>query len=192
MADILSKLFGNNARVKLLRLFLFNIDQSFTAAEAASRSRVASKDVAHELTLFKTLGIINRIGRGKAPRYALNPDFSYREALQALLLNAPARAVDIYGRLRKAGSLKLVVVSGVFVGQWEGMVDLLLVGDRIDEAVLRRSIRVLEAEIGKEIRYTLLTTQEFHYRHAMNDHLVRDVLDFNHRIVHDRLDVGLE
>jgi hypothetical protein len=192
MADILSKLFGSNARVKLLRLFLFNIDQSYSAGEAALRSRVAGKEAARELKLFQSLGIVNRIGRGKSPRWALNPDFSYREALQALLLNAPARAGEIYGRLRKAGSLKLVVVSGVFVGQWEGMVDLLIVGDRIDEAVLRRSIRLLEAEVGKDIRYTLLTTQEFHYRHAMNDHLVRDVLDFNHRIVHDRLDIGLQ
>ncbi len=90
------------------------------------------------------------------------------------------------------GALKLVVVAGVFVGEWEGRVDLLVVGDRVDDLMLHRAIRLLESEVGKEIRYTLLTTQEFYYRFNMNDHLVRDVLDFTHRIVFDRLDIGLE
>jgi hypothetical protein len=51
---------------------------------------------------------------------------------------------------------------------------------------------VLESEIGRELRYALLTTQEFFYRLNMNDHLLRDVLDYNHRIMFDRLDIGLK
>ncbi|HVV15274.1 MAG TPA: hypothetical protein VHD55_02670 [Candidatus Paceibacterota bacterium] len=192
MTDTLSKLFGSAARVKLLRLFLFNNEQTFTVAEAAARIRVNTKETSREMLLLRKLGAIVRDGRGTVPRYRLNGDFSYLRALQALLLNAPERANDIYARIKKSGTLKLVVVAGVFVGDWEGRVDLLVVGDRVDEPTLRRAIRLLESEVGKEIRYTLLTTQEFYYRLNMNDHLVRDVLDFTHRIVFDRLDIGLE
>lgn len=192
MTDTLSKLFGSAARVKLLRLFLFNPAQAFSAAEAAARARVNKKETAREVSLLRTVGAVARSGRANPPRFILKEDFSYLQALQSLLLNAPARAGEIYGRIRKAGTLKLVVVAGVFVGEWEGMVDLLVVGDKVDDAVLRRAIRLLESEVGKEIRYTLLTTQEFFYRLNMNDHLVRDVLDFTHKIVFDRLDIGLE
>lgn len=192
MTDVLAKLFGSNARVKLLRLFLFNPDQTYSAAEAAARARVRVKDANREINMFRKLGLLARPARGAVPRYGIDRGFSHLLALQSLLLNAPARAHEIYERIRKAGVIKLVVVAGVFVGEWEGRVDLLVVGDRVDEPVLRRSIRLLESEIGKEIRYTLLSTQEFFYRLNMNDHLVRDVLDFRHTIVFDRLDIGLE
>ena len=192
MADILSKLFGSASRVKLLRLFLFNPQTTFAASEAAERSRVPIKEANAEITLLKNLGLIRRANRGKTARWGINPEFAYLLALQNLLLNAPARAGEIYERLRRAGALKLVVVAGVFVGEWEGSVDLLIVGDRVKDRVLQRSIRLLESEIGKDIRYTLLTTDEFFYRLNMNDHLVRDVLDYTHNIVFDRLDIGLE
>ena len=192
MTDLLSKLFGSASRVKLLRLFLFNPQQSFTAAEAATRSRVTPKEVNAEIALFKKLDLVRRVGRGRILRWGLNHEFSYLLALQNLLLNAPARSGEIYERLRRAGALKLVVVAGVFVGEWDGAVDLLIVRDRIKDRVLQRSIRLLESEIGKDIRYTLLSSDEFFYRLNMNDHLVRDVLDYTHKIVFDKLDIGLE
>jgi NifB/MoaA-like Fe-S oxidoreductase len=108
------------------------------------------------------------------------------------LLNASARAGDIYERIKRIGVVKLVVVSGIFVGEWESRIDLLVVADRAREASLEKYMRILESEIGREIRYTLLTTQEFFYRLNMNDHLLRDVLDYTHRIMFDRLDIGLK
>jgi hypothetical protein len=32
----------------------------------------------------------------------------------------PQRAGDIYERIKRIGVIKLVVVSGIFVGEWEG------------------------------------------------------------------------
>jgi hypothetical protein len=57
---------------------------------------------------------------------------------------------------------------------------------------LRERIRSLEAEIGKEIRYALLSSENFYYRLNMNDKLVRDVIDYPHSIVLDRLNIGLK
>ena len=191
MTDILSKLFGSPARVKLLRLFLFNPLLSFTAADAAARCRVPLKAAQAEFSLFKKIDFVRR-GRGRSAHYSLNSAFSHVLALQNLLLNAPMRASEIYDRVRDTGILKLIVVGGVFMGEWEVGVDLLIVGDRIKDEKLRHNIRLLESDIGKEIRYTLLSSDEFFYRLNMNDHLVRDVLDYPHRIVFDKLDIGLE
>jgi hypothetical protein len=192
MIDTLSKLFGSRARVKLLRLFLFNPSAVFTAAEAAARARVQGREASAELACFVEIRLLTKNVRGRIVRYALNPNFRYLGALQNLLLNASARADDIYERIKGVGTIKLVVVSGIFVGEWEGRVDLLIVADRVREEKLEKYIHVLESEIGREIRYALLTTQEFFYRLNMNDHLLRDVLDYNHRIMFDRLDIGLK
>jgi len=193
MTDELQKLFGPPARAKLLRLFLFNPRSSYTLADVAKRARVAEGEAHRELTLFARIGLIERPKRaGRVVRWGLDARFEYVAALQNLLLNAPARSRDIVARIRTAGAFKLVALSGIFLGEWEGRLDIFLVGDRVKERVLRDAIRGLEAEIGKEVRYTILSTEDFLYRMNMNDKLVRDVLDYPHRIVLDRLGTGLK
>ena len=192
MVDTLSKLFRSPAQVKLLRLFLFNPRTNFTAKEVALKARVSSRETNRELASFVSIKLLSRNGRGRIPHYTLNSEFPYLAALQNLLLNASAQAGSIYERIKHTGVIKLVVVSGIFVGEWEGRIDLLIVADRVKENKLEKHMRVLESEIGREIRYALLTTQEFFYRLNMSDHLLRDVLDYTHRIMFDRLDIGLK
>ena len=191
MTDPLAKLFGSAARIKLLRLFLFNPRQQFSIPEAATHAQVTNECARAEVKLFVTIRVIKRATR-TAPRYILNAEFEYVEALQNLLLNAPARGKELYERIRSAGVIKLIVVSGIFVGEWEGRLDMLIVGDRVIEKKLRSKIRSLESELGKELRYALLTTQDFLYRLNMSDKLVRDVMDYSHAVVHDRLNIGLK
>jgi hypothetical protein len=192
-SDPLCKLFGSTARVKLLRLFLFNPRLSYTVPDAAQRSRVPERTARREINLFTKAGLIKRARlRSAGARYALNPDFQYLLALQSLLLNAPARGADIADSLRSSGALKLVVLSGIFLGEWDGRLDLLVVGDRMKEKKLRAAVRRLEAELGKEVRYSLLNAEQFLYRLGINDHLVRDVLDYPHKIVLDKLQIGLK
>jgi hypothetical protein len=194
MADPLEKLFGSAARIKLLRLFLFNPKQTYTVPDAAQRSRVPERTARKELQLFSSIGLIRRTPtrRGSGIRYTLSGDFHYLGVLQNLLLNAPERAKDIFEGIRAAGVIKLIVVAGIFTEDWEGRLDILIVGDRIKEPRLRARMRKLESEIGRELRYALLGSDDFLYRLNMNDKLVRDVLDYPHHIVVDRLGVGLK
>ncbi len=192
-SDPLCKLFGSTARIKLLRLFLFNPRLTYTVPDAAQRARVPERTARREITLFVSAGLVKRARlRSAGARFGLNADFGYVTALQNLLLNAPARGADIAEHLRPSGAIKLVILSGIFMGEWEGRVDLLVVGDRMKEPKLRMAVRRLEAELGKEVRYSLLTTEQFFYRMGLNDHLVRDVLDYPHKIVFDKLNIGLK
>jgi len=194
MTDALQKLFGNPARIKLLRLFLFNPRRPFTFADMTDRSRVNGKTLRKEIKLFTEINVVKKARRAaSAPgaRFVLNDTFEYREPLQTLLLNTHTQSDSILGRLRGVGGLRLLILAGVFMGEWEGSLDLLVVGERINEKKLRERVRRLESEIGRELRYATLTTQDFYYRLNMNDHLVRDVLDLPHKVVLDRLNVTL-
>lgn len=194
MTDPLEKLCGSAARVKLLRLFLFNPKLVFTVPQAAARARVPERTARKELALFSSVKLIRRspTRRRSGARYALNTEFEYTEGLQNLLLNAPERAKDIFARIRPAGSIKLIIVAGIFVGDWEGGLDILVAGDRIKDSKLRAKMRMLESELGRELKYAALSSDEFLYRHNMNDKLVRDVMDYPHRIMLDRLQIGLK
>jgi hypothetical protein len=194
MTDPLAKLFGSSARVKLLRLFLFHPRAAFTAPEAAVRARVTERLARSELALYQRSKLIKRNRRrGIGASYSLNADFEYRAVLQSLLLNAPIRAEEILARLRSVGGIKFIAIAGIFMGEWaEERLDLLLVGDRVKERRVRERINRLESEIGREVRYALLPSLEFYYRLNMSDKLVRDVLDYPHRILLDRLQTGLK
>lgn len=191
MTDPLIKLFGSPTRLKLLRLFLFNPGQAFSAAEAGARSRVDAAAARREMLNLVAAGFLRK-ARTKVPRYELNEKFQYLAALKNLILNTQSRGETVPERLRSAGALKLIILTGVFVGDVEAGFDMLIAGDRVREHVLREKIKGIEAELGRELRYAYLTTPDFLYRLNMNDKLVRDVMDYPHRIVFDRLDIGLK
>jgi hypothetical protein len=190
--DSLQKIFGSNARLKLLRLFLFNPQRSFTVAEAATRAQIETSEARGELNNLVASGLIRKNSRGKQIKFDVNAGFPYFLSLQNLLLNVTSRGLEVKARLRSAGPLKLIIIGGMFMGEWEANLDLLLVGDKIKERTLKNQIKKLEAEIGKEIRYTLLSSTDFLYRLNMSDKLLRDVFDFPHRIVLDKFDIGLK
>ncbi|MBI2004558.1 hypothetical protein HYS79_00135 [Patescibacteria group bacterium] len=192
MSDTLGKLFGSAARVKLLRLFLLNPSDTFTLDEVAARARISSAEARRELTAFTRIKLTTRAARGRGKHYTLNGGFPYLTALQNLFLNAPAQSEEVYSRVRQAGAIKLIVIAGIFLGEWNSILDLFVVGERIQDRKLKNNVRVLESQMGKELRYAYLSTEEFLYRLNMNDHLVRDVFDYSHRIIFDKLDIGLK
>ena len=89
------------------------------------------------------------------------------------------------------GQIRLVILSGLFVDEYDGRVDWLIVVDKLNDARLKTVIRALEAEIGKELKYVALTSEEFKYRLGIYDKLVRDVIDYPHTVALDRLHIEL-
>lgn len=193
MHDALSTLLGSSARVKLLRLFLFNPKESYSQSEAASRARVPSSAARTELnTYLRTKLIRSRTGQKGGKRYMLNPQFLYLAAFQHLLLNLPTRGADIVRRLRSTGVIKLIMLSGIFADEYDARLDILIVGDKLSDTKIKSAIQKLEAELGKELRYVALTSEEFLYRMEVYDKLIRDVLDYPHIVALDRLHVVLK
>ncbi len=192
MPDPLLKLFSSAARVKLLRLFLFNPRASYTVPDAARRARVTTTEARREVVMFESINLVRRAVRAGSVRFTTNTEFTHLAALQNLLLNAPARGGDIMGRLRGLGLVKLVVLSGVFLSEWDGQIDLLIVGEKLKVRQIQEQIKRLESEIGKELRYTVLSNADFIYRLNMNDKLLRDTFDYPHKILVDKLNLGLK
>lgn len=202
--EILSKLFGSTARVKIIRLFLFNEEECFENKDVAKRARVAAHSVRSELGMMEKAGLVKKVsfykeierGRGENRKlikkrvrgFKLNQKFKYLQALRNFLINAaPLQQNEIVKKLSVAGSLKLVIISGVFIQDWDSRIDILVVGDNIKMSRLETAIKGIEADIGRELRYAIFPTKEFKYRLNAYDKLIRDVLDYPHQTVVDRL-----
>jgi len=202
--DTLTAIFGTEAKVKILRLFLFNPEAVFFPVEISRRTKCPSAGVRKELGVLATAGILKkrlvskevvaanlRMGGTKKIHglgYALNERFEHLEPLKNLLTVSTVPADEtLLKRFSGCGKMKLFMASGIFIHNWDARVDLLIVGDELVLSKIEASIKDIEAEFGKEISYSAFETQDFEYRFGIHDRLIRDILDYPHVTLLDRL-----
>jgi hypothetical protein len=190
--ETLSKLFGSENKVKIMRLFLFNPETVFDIGDVAERAKAEPNKVRREVSLLEKMGLVKRRATNKRKAggngYVMNQQFPYLLQLQNFLINIePLHPKEIVKKINKLGAIKLIIIAGVFIQEPESRVDMLIVGDGIRKAALENTVKLLESEVGKELKYAYFTTQDFKYRISMFDKLTRDVLDYPHKKVLNRL-----
>ncbi|KND51123.1 MAG: hypothetical protein ABA06_02300 [Parcubacteria bacterium C7867-001] len=185
--ETLSKLFSSAARLKLLRLFLFNDDTAFSAKDAAFRAKVSLSQARKELALLVSAGVLKKRTVQSRTLFTTNRRIGVYDALQRFVRDTTEISdARIISNLKKAGTLRQITLTGVFTGALEPKVDILVIGDRLDDRVLSTAVHALEAELGRELRYASFTSQDFRYRVGVYDRLVRDVFDYAHRTVFEK------
>lgn len=178
--EILEKILGNSARVKIMRLFLLNRSKAFNTKDIIKRSRVNADLVRKELKLLASVNFVKKRGSD----WMFNSLFKYRKEFEELLVRSDTvNTQAILDSFKKAGKIKLVIISGVFIKNDDSRVDILIVGDKLKKSRIEEGMRKLEAEIGVELVYAVFETKEFLYRLSMYDKLVRDILDYPHEVV---------
>lgn len=208
--EILGKLFGSPARVKIMKLFLSNEEIPFDIGDLSKRTKVALPALRKELNLLGKIGMIKKrvfykeiqkkikktktkpaetkIIKQKVNGWLLNDKFAYVAPLHNLLVNMTSfTSSSVVKRLTGSGKLKLVLLSGVFIQDNDSRVDIMIVGDNIKINKLESAISILESEIGKEIRYVVFKTEDFKYRLNVYDKLIRDILDYPHQKIINRI-----
>jgi hypothetical protein len=202
--DALNILFGGQVKVRMMRLFIFNSEEIFDIETICGKLKISTREAKKEVEILqkadliikkKFVKITEKISRGKAKEiskktigYSLNGDFPYLSALKQLLLNSKTLSgEEIVRRLSKAGKLKFVAVSGIFIQNPDSRVDIMVVGDRVKRSIIDRAIKAIEVELGKELNYAYFEVLDYKYRIEMNDKLVRDILDFPHQVLMDKI-----
>jgi hypothetical protein len=187
--EILGKILGSPARVKLMRLFLLNPTKGFLNKDIAKRSRVSTEITNKELKLLSSINFIKKHAKGE---WFFNTSFKYAPEIEDLLINSDSLDKNIIlETFKKVGKVKLLLVSGIFIKNKDSRVDLLIVGDNMKRSKIEEGVRKLEAEIGAELEYALFDTKEFNYRMNMYDKLVRDIIDFPHEVILETKELNL-
>lgn len=200
-------LFGSVLRVKMMRLFLFNPDLEFDVDYIGAKTGSKPREIEKEAALLKKLGLVRYMKvskmveekkgkktiekKKKVTVFALDRKFEFKDALADFLVRTHSMEnKTIVKKLEKAGRIKAVLVSGIFMKNAESRLDLFVVGDNIKPGTFERIVRGIESDMGKDIRYSILSAPDFAYRKSMNDKLIRDVLDFPHTILVDKIGIS--
>jgi hypothetical protein len=188
MSEILERLFGSRERARLLRFFLQNPEQLYEFSEVVRKNMINAAKSRRELNnLVAIKFIIRRTKQGKHS-YQLNQNFNFYPELKNLIAKS-----NVYpqckslGNISKLGNIKLAAISGVFINYPKSKADMIIVGDAISKAKLKNLMDTLEAEIGKEINFVLMTMDEFKYRLNMLDKFILEFLEGPHEEIINKI-----
>ncbi len=197
---MLAKLFGSMARVKILKLFLLNPDSSYYIRQISRHLNLQLSAVRRELENLETLellesrqggeneeGIMDDEKGNKNDRkyYQANRQFVLFNEIRELIIKAQILCEkDFTDKLRKLGTIKLLILSGLFINEKQAQVDMLIVGD-FDKNKVAKLVKTLEEELVNEVNYTVLSEEDFLYRRQVTDVFLYSVLESKKIVVID-------
>lgn len=190
---MVEQLFGSKTRVKLLRLFYNNPNRSFYVREITRKINEQINSVRRELSNLLSIGIITSDTTNNRLYYEVNQSFDYYMPLLAIFgapdLSAQSsdqgRAVRENNPIKDLGNVEVALYTGQFTRDETSGIDILIVGN-VNQTKLIKFISELEVSEGKELRYTLISLEEFNYRRQINDRFISNVLNSKHQILIDK------
>lgn len=189
---MIEQLFGSKTRVKLLQLFLSNPNRSFYVREITRKIDEQINSVRRELANLLSIGIISSDTNNNRLYYEVNQDYEYHAALSAIFgqgvmpkVEEGASKETAAQPLKGIGNVELALYTGQFTRDESSGIDFLVVGD-INPTQVAKYVAELETEEGKEIRYAVMTPDEFTYRQQIKDRFLSMVLESKIQIVVDK------
>jgi len=198
--SMLGKLFGSNARVKILKLFLLHPEKKYYIRELSRNLKLQVNSVRRELENLEKFGLLISSHSIEADikdkkiitqnmhdkkYFQANKDFVLFNEVKTLIVKAQILyEKDFIKKLNIIGKTKLLILAGLFVNNAASSVDLFIVG-RFNKNKFLKLIHELENELGREINYTLMDWREFKYRRDITDVFLYDILEGNKIVVID-------
>jgi hypothetical protein len=193
---MIEQLFGSKTRVKLLYLFYSNPNRSFYVREITRKIEEQINSVRRELSNLLAAGIITSDTTNNKLYYEVNQKFEHYEPLLAMFGGKPkaatavkkktaATATDAPNDVASLGNVELALYTGQFTRDESSGIDMLVVGD-VNQNKLQKFVAELEAQEGKNIRYTLFTVDEYHYREQIHDRFLDSIKNAKKQILVDK------
>lgn len=211
MDTLLQILFESTTKIRLLRLFMQNQERDFTAQEIEQLIQIKRASFIRDLNKFVKAGLVKeKLGVSretkkessllskkqkkakikKIPYYFVNTAFPvFHELYDLIIKSSTASRKKILSSIKRIGKIRLAVLAGIFLNDETARLDLMIVGDDIKRRSLDKFLTVIESEIGKTLRYSIMDTDEFRYRMNMYDRFLRDVLEHQHEKLINRFGI---
>ncbi|HUY53254.1 MAG TPA: hypothetical protein VMV24_01625, partial [Candidatus Dormibacteraeota bacterium] len=87
--------------------------------------------------------------------------------------------------IHSIGNIELAIYTGIFTRDETSGVDILIVGNT-NPTQLTKFISDLETQEARDIKYVIMSLDEFNYRKQVNDRFVNLVIDSKKQIVVDK------
>ena len=186
----LEELFKSKNEVRIIKFFIRNKGVFFTLQEIAKILKQNPNSLRFKISQLEKINFLTEKLINNKKAFSVNQKFVLFQEIQKLVLEtSPVSEEEIKKRLKKIKGIRLVVLSGIFNGLPTSRADLLLVGEKLSERKLNSFIKDLESKVGQELKYSIMTTQEFNYRKNMYDRFLREILESRHKKLINKLKI---
>lgn len=175
---MLAQLFGSEARVRVLSLFLTHPDRDFYGREVGRLTGLLPRAVHRELERLTSIGILHREQRGNRVYVRVNRTNPIVPELRAIFLKTVAIGDQIRTALADVEGVVLAFVYGSVAANTDTMesdVDLLVVG-RTTLSAITPILSELERSLGREINASVYSVGEIVKRAKERDPFIATVL----------------
>lgn len=182
---MLEQLFGSRTRVKLLRLFLLQPDERFFVREIAREIDEQINSVRRELQNLEEMGLLLSELKEKKKYYFVNQEFDLLSELQGLIVKSRLTSEkDFIQSIRGLGPVTYFALTGHFVNHADAEIDMLIVGN-VSRTRLKKMLEKFKESFEKDLRYTVMSEEEFKYRKDVTDRFLYSILNGKKIVVVD-------
>jgi uncharacterized protein len=175
---MLTKLFGSEARVKVLSLFLLNPGNEYYLRQIAQRAGLAVRSVQRAAKDLTDIGILCRERRGNSVYFRLNVENPIVPDLKSLFIKTVGLGDVLVQALAEAPQIEVAFVYGSVAKGEEtpaSDIDLAMIG-AIPAQKLAQILDDLERITGREVNATVFTQVEWGSRIASGEHFATTLL----------------
>lgn len=196
------QLFGSKTRVKLLNLFYSNPNRSFYVREITRKIDEQINSVRRELSNLLSIGIIVSDANNNRLYYEVNQEYEHYQPFSTIFGGVKSTkttkktskkeqeempTVDtpehpLAKAARNTGHVELLLLTGQFTRDDRSGVDILIVGDT-NPAQVDKFIEDLQTAENKELRYAVMTPDNYRYRIQINDRFIGNVLNSKRQVI---------
>jgi len=180
----LAQLFENPRRAKLLKFFLFQPDMRTDAQAAGAAVGISKAAAEKEARALARAGILFMRKQKKGTQFSLNHAHPWLAPLAAFL-EATTLPDDraVLRAFKGISGISLLAATGALANEERASVDLLVVARKSKSPAVAKAVYKLECALGLPLRYAFLEPAAYTSRLEANDRLLRDVIEYKHRLI---------
>ncbi len=175
---MIEKLFSSKTRVEILKLFLFNPDNSFYQRQISVLSHQPIRGVQREVEKLQYLGLIEKSIKGNRIYYQVNKKCPILGELKAIFFKSEGIADILKEGLKNTDDIKIAFIYGSYAKGKENLlsdIDLMVIGN-ITSKELSGILSKPKRDLGRIINYAIFNPQEIKERIKQKDHFLNSVL----------------
>ncbi len=169
---MLKSLITSETRVKLLMRLFLNPDLSGYLRQLAKEFGESTNSIRMELNKLTEAKILTVETQGRNKVYRANTKHPLFEDIRNIVVKSIGIDKVVSNILQKLGNVQLAFIRGDYaIGKDSGLIDLVVVGERINMQELERVRKKTETLIERKINVLTLTPQEYE---KLKDTFARD------------------
>jgi len=183
---MLEPILASGSQSALLAFLVYAPERSFTVKELQGRLRLSQSATSLALGRLQKLGLVKTFRKGSQKYYLLNNKHPRLAQIRGALPKRGSYKDELFSAITHLGDIRAAFLSGLFTGQPQLPVDLLLVG-KVNLKKLEQFLLACQKMMGQEINYSMMTPEEFQTRRNTFDRFIKDIFDYPHLVVVDTL-----